>query len=145
MDGIVTDKAKEVVIRWFDEVWNKGNEAAIDELLTEHCSVKGLGDEITCPDDFKVYRRQMVSFIDKINVSLDRLVSNGVEVSGIMGIHGIHKATGKTINLKGAFVATICDGRIVSTQNIVDFLPLFVTTGILEEDSLMKVLEGGSL
>ena len=146
MDGAVTDKATEVVMRWFDEVWNKADEAAIDELLSEHCSVHGLGDgDITCPDDFKVYHRQMVSLIEKINISLDRLISNGIEVSGIMRIHGIHKATGKPLNLKGSFAATICDGKIVSTENIVDFLPLFVITGILEEDALVKVLESGKL
>lgn len=145
MDGAVTDKATEVVMRWFDEVWNKGNEDAIDELLSEHCSVRGLGGEMTCPDDFKAYHRQMISYIDKMNISLDRIISNGVEVSGIMRIHGIHSATGKPLNLKGAFAATICDGKIVSTENIVDFLPLFTVTGILEEDALMKVLESGKL
>ena len=28
MDGAVTDKATEVVTRWFDEVWNKGHRKA---------------------------------------------------------------------------------------------------------------------
>ena len=40
---------KALVRRWFDEVWNKGREAAIGEMLAPHGVVHGVGPDILGP------------------------------------------------------------------------------------------------
>jgi hypothetical protein len=34
-----------ILKRWFEEVWNEGNEAAIDELLSADVIIHGSGTE----------------------------------------------------------------------------------------------------
>jgi hypothetical protein len=37
---------KALVLRWFDEVWNKGRVSAIDEMLADTAVVHGLGADL---------------------------------------------------------------------------------------------------
>jgi hypothetical protein len=46
---------KALVRKWFDEVWNNGRATLIDEMLTEHAVVHGLGPDLHGPAEFKAY------------------------------------------------------------------------------------------
>ena len=41
----MSDETKSILHRWFEEVWNKGREEAIDELFAEDGIAHGLADE----------------------------------------------------------------------------------------------------
>jgi hypothetical protein len=46
-----TDNDNKVLVhRWFEEIWNKGREAAIDEMLANDCAVHGLGTDMHGPE-----------------------------------------------------------------------------------------------
>ena len=48
----------EFIHRWFEEVWNKKRESAIDEMLDDDVVVYGLGPEdIVGPENFKAFHR----------------------------------------------------------------------------------------
>ena len=141
----MSEDAKVIVRRWFEEVWNKGRVEAIDELLADPCSVHGLGEEICCPGDFKDYHREMNAAIDNIEITLDKLASEGEEVFGVMNMKGVHKASGKGFTMKGAFIGTVSGGKLTYSRNIVDFMPMFIALGLMTEGSLGSVLAGGGL
>ncbi|MEE9615071.1 MAG: ester cyclase [Thermodesulfobacteriota bacterium] len=145
MSGSTQKASKDLIRRWFEEVWNKRNEKAVDEMLAEPCSVHGLGDEICCPDDFKRYHREMNAAISDIHMTVDKLVSEGEDICGIMTVSGVHRATGKPFTVKGAFLSTVRDGKIVNAENVIDFMPMFTAIGLMSEKSLADALTGGEL
>jgi hypothetical protein len=48
-EGPMSTEHKALVLKWFDEVWNKGRATVIDEMLTEHAVVHGLGPDLHGP------------------------------------------------------------------------------------------------
>lgn len=134
-----------VVESWFEEVWNKGNASAIDELLADECSVTGLGDTIRCCSDYKDYFHQINSLFDDINIKLDRLVANGNESCGMFTLRATHRATGKEIGVTGACWSKVVDGQIVEAENIVDFMHLLMGLDLIPEDSMEKAFAGEQL
>lgn len=53
---------KAIVRRWFEEVWNQGREATIDELFPAHGVTFGLGEadtEVRGPAQCKVFFRNI--------------------------------------------------------------------------------------
>src|SRR6185295_7227571 len=65
----------EFMHRWFEEVWNNQNEAAIDEMFAEDGIGYGLGAEnIVGPADFKVFHRAFVSAYPDLRVTVEDTV-----------------------------------------------------------------------
>jgi len=53
---------RELVTAWFDQVWNKGDEDAIDRMMAPDTKFHGLlpdGSPVVGPDGFKPFYRQM--------------------------------------------------------------------------------------
>ena len=133
------EDAKAVVERWFEEVWNKGREDAIDELLSTECSVLGLGPEICCPGEFKEYHKAMLASIGEIDFTLDKVnTSDGGKVSGIMDIKARHKASDVPFRIQGAFTIIVRDGKIACAHNVVDFIPMLIAIGALKKNALKE-------
>jgi hypothetical protein len=55
----MSEENKELLRRWFEEVWNKGRAEAIDEMLAEDGVAHGLSDDpahpIVGPRDFRPF------------------------------------------------------------------------------------------
>jgi SnoaL-like polyketide cyclase len=47
---------KALVRRWFEEVWNQGRAASIDEMLASDAVVHGLGPSVRGPSEFKPFQ-----------------------------------------------------------------------------------------
>ncbi len=136
----------EIVNRWFEEVWNKGRADAIDEMLASECSVKGLeGGDICCCNDFKVFHENMNDSIGNIHVSVEKIIEQGENVSGIFTFKGVHKASNKDFAIKGAFYIVVREGEIVEAENIIDFMPMLVSIGLLPENAVPKALAGEAI
>ena len=46
---------KQLITRWFEEVWNKKRESAVDEMLAPKVLIYGIpGDVIKTPAEFKI-------------------------------------------------------------------------------------------
>src|SRR5882762_9551328 len=69
--------AKELVHRWFDEVWNQGREETIDELFGDGVAY-GLGESdvtIAGPEEFKVFFRTMRSTFPDLRIDIEDSVA----------------------------------------------------------------------
>jgi len=55
----MSEENKQLVRRWFEEVWNKGRAEAIDEMFDEYGIAHGLSEDpakpITGPRDFRPF------------------------------------------------------------------------------------------
>jgi steroid delta-isomerase-like uncharacterized protein len=129
---------KEVVKRWHDELWNKGNVAVVDELIDANC-VYHIDPQ---PTDVREYWRQGVAtfraaFSDA-HITNEDMVAEGDKVvtrwtwrmkhtGEWMGI----AATGKQLELKGISIHRIVDGKIVEDWAVGDELGMMRQLGVI--------------
>ena len=79
-------KESTVLYRWFDEVWNKGNEKAIYEMLDENAITHGItGDVSRGPEAFKFFMTGFVQNFQRSILILKRLFRKmTLKLSGAM-------------------------------------------------------------
>lgn len=109
-----------LVRRFYDDVWNRWDEPAVDELLDEDFVFRGsLGDEVRGRDGFRGYRdRVRAAFPDFHNEIVD-LITEGERAAARLRYTGHHQgevlgaaATGVLVTYSGAAFFTARDGRL---------------------------------
>jgi steroid delta-isomerase-like uncharacterized protein len=137
----VSERNRTVVRRWFEEVWNQGSEAAIDELFATEGLAHGLGDselDVRGPSEFKPFVATIRGSFPDIHFQLQDLVSEGDRVAIRMTFSGTHKGpglgvppTGRRVSVQGIIIVRIVDGQIVEGWNSYDQLGLLRQIGAL--------------
>lgn len=116
--------------RWFDEVWNKGNEGAIDSLRHTGAIAYGFpsADSALTTEGFKEAYRQFKSVFSEIHVTIDEEVVQGDHVACRWTATGLHTgdglgfpATRKRIAFSGASFMHLRDGKLADAWNFFDF------------------------
>jgi steroid delta-isomerase-like uncharacterized protein len=135
-----------VIRRWFEEVWNRGREEAIDELFAEEGVAHGLADEtgsaLRGPTGFKPFYRRFREAFPEMEVVVEDTVSEGDKVAARCTIRGRHrgdtlgfKATDNPVAFDGICIVRIADGKIVEAWNNFDFMSMFQQLGALRLDA----------
>jgi steroid delta-isomerase-like uncharacterized protein len=128
--------------RWFEEVWNKGREEAIDEMLAEEGVVNGLanesGEPLRGPYGFKPFFRKFSDAFPDIEVVVEDTVAEGDKVAARCTVRGRHQsdslgfaATKLPVEFTGIAIVRIRDGKIVEAWNNFDFMTMFQQLGAL--------------
>ena len=123
---------KALVRRWFEEVWNKGRVAAIDEMFHPEGVAHGLGDtpdvKLHGPEGFKPFFHSFYNTFPDINVTIDHIISENDLVATHCTVRGTHtgngigvEATHKPIHITGMGLCRIKDGKIFEAWNNFDF------------------------
>ena len=140
-------KENDVVIRrWFEEVWNRGREDAIDELFDEEGVAHGLADEtgadLRGPVGFRPFFRRFREAFPEIEVVVEDTVSEGDKVAARCTVRGRHrgdtlgfKATDSPVEFEGICIVRISDGKIAEAWNNFDFMSMFQQLGALHLDA----------
>jgi len=126
--------------RWFEEVWNKGRVAAIDEMFHPQGVAHGLGDtpdvKLHGPEGFKPFFHSFYNTFPDINVTIDHILSENDLVATHCTVRGTHtgngigvEATHKPIHITGMGLCRIKDGKIFEAWNNFDFQTLFQQIG----------------
>ena len=121
---------KELVRRFFEEVWNEGREAAIDAYLAEETTGNDPGFG-TGRESFRAqWRRWRAAFPD-IHFAVEDLVGEGDRVVSRWTLTGTHRgefqgiaATGRRVRVAGMSLDRLADGKIVSGFDSWDALGL---------------------
>src|SRR5436190_23741281 len=82
-----------VVRRWFEEVWNQGCEASIDELFPADGVADGLGDseqDVHGPDEFKPFVANIRGALPDTHSSIDDLLADGDRIPVRVTLPGTH-------------------------------------------------------
>ena len=138
----MSEENKALIRRWFEEVWNKGNEAAIDEMFAQHGIAHGLAEEpekaMRGPQDYKPFYRKFRSAFPEIEVVVEDAVAEGDKVAARCTVRGKHQsdslgfaATGKSTDFTGITIVRIERGQIVEAWNNFDFMRMFKQLGAL--------------
>ena len=125
--------------RWFEEVWNNQNEAAIDEMFAEDGVGYGLGpDNIVGPENFKAFHRKFVSAYPTLRVEVEDTIIQGdkiatrCKVTGSHDGHGIGVSpTNQPVEFTGMVIVRVRDGKIVEAWNEFNFMAMYQQVGAL--------------
>ncbi|MEN8130645.1 MAG: ester cyclase [Pseudomonadota bacterium] len=135
---------KELVQAWFEQVWNQGNTAYIDQHLADICNFTGLAPgPITCPEDFHAFHAQMTGIFDNIRIRVDDLIEQGDTVAGVAHVSATHRATGRPVQFDSHFFGLVQSDRILEAQNGTDFLSVLIQIGAMTPEGMEAGLTGG--
>jgi predicted ester cyclase len=111
--------------KWFQEVWNKQNEAAIDEMFAADGIAHGLGAEaVRGPDSFKPFFRTFINDFSNIEVIVDDLIKEGDKEVARCSVTARHNSTGKDVSFGGVTINRTENGKFVEAWNYFDFLSM---------------------
>ena len=140
-------KNEEIIKKWYEEVWNKKRENAIDEMLSPTAIAHGLTDEnnneVVGAENFKVFFRKFIASFPDIQVNIENTVSEGNKIAALAVVRLTHAGSpfkvsaeksiapsGKAIQFSGITITVIKDGKIQEAWNHFDFLSLFMQMGM---------------
>ena len=90
----MSEANKELIKRWFEEVWNKGRAEAIDEMIDEECLIHGLsgatGQPVKGPTQFKAFHSTFREAFPDITVAVEDTVIEGDKVAARCSVYGKH-------------------------------------------------------
>ncbi len=130
-----TEANEQLVRRFFEEVWNRKNEAAIDDLLAPDCIAYGLPDPdavLHGREEFKAVLRLFIGAFPDVKFTVHDVIAAGDRVAvrwSSLGTHlGPHLGfapTNKSLTLDGATIGIIRGGLIAQAWNMMDMGHLF--------------------
>lgn len=126
--------------RWFEEVWNKGREEAIDEMFAEDGIANGLNDPQGNPArsvaEYKNFFRAFRQAFPNIKVTVEDTICEGDKIAARCTVRAIHEGEGigltptnAPIGITGMTIVRIKDGKIVEAWNEFDFMKMFQQLG----------------
>lgn len=125
----MSQQQHEIAVRWFEEVWNKGREDAVDELATPDAQSFGFPqpDSVLDREGFKDYIREFRRTFSHIHVGVDETVAEGYRVAvrwtGTMKHTGSglgFPATGRTVTIIGMSLLHLREGKIFKGYSVLD-------------------------
>ena len=121
--------------RWFEEVWNKGRESAIDELADPQAVCHGLGpdgSDVIGVEGFKEFFRTYQSAMSDIRVAVEDTITEGDLTAARVRVTARHTghalgvpAKGNQVDITGVVMARLKNGKIVEAWNYFEFPKMY--------------------
>jgi steroid delta-isomerase-like uncharacterized protein len=130
----MSEENKTLARRWFEEVWNRGSESAIEEMY--HPDGRSIGfpesdSIINGPKEFADVCRKFRDIFPDIHVTVDDLVTEGDKVAVLWTAGMTHlgdglgfPASSKKVSLHGSTFLRCREGQIIEGRNQLDFTKL---------------------
>jgi predicted ester cyclase len=142
-EAIVAKKPDEVAREWFERVWNRGEESAIDELFASDGRMFGLptgdGRPLVGPAGFKPFYRRFREAFPDMRIEIVRTITEGDLVAVQARVTGTHTGAGldlaptrNAVEVWGMGMARVAEGRIVEAWNAYDFMALYMQLGLVQ-------------
>ena len=128
--------------RWFEEVWHKGREEAIDEMFAEDGIGYGLptenGEPIRGPKDFKPFFRNFRAAFPNIKISIEETVCEGDKIAAVCRVTGALEGeslgispANQPVEFTGILILRLKDGKIIEAWNEFNFMTMYQQLGAL--------------
>ena len=143
---MLSETNKTVSRRLFEEVWNKGNLAVLNELIANDHVNSGPGTLPglpTGPEGAKQFITMYRNAFPDLRFTIDEQISEGDKVVTRWTAHGTHKgellgipATGKSSTVTGISIDRIVNGKIVESWGIFDQFGMMQQLGVIPTPEL---------
>ena len=138
----MSEENKQLVRRWFEEVWNKGRADAIEEMFDENGIAHGLSADpatpIKGPKEYRPFYEAYRQAFPNIMIVIDDMIAEGDKVVARCSVRGKHEgdflgcaATQAPVEITGIAIVRIDKGKIVEAWNNFDFVTLYKQVGYL--------------
>jgi steroid delta-isomerase-like uncharacterized protein len=134
--------ARTLIHKWFEEVWNQGRAASIDELFPQHAVLWGVnrpGVPSQGPAEFKEFHKALRSACPDVRVTLEDVVQEGDTVFARWTATMTHTGeglgmppTGRALKISGMSALRVRDGEIVEGWNNWDQIGMARQLGVLD-------------
>lgn len=116
--------------QWYQQVWNSGNESAIDTLMSSRIVAHGLTEDVARNGvaGFKEFYRGFMSDFPSIHVEVKNVVREGDLEATHVHVTGTHRS-GKEVSFDGMSMCRIENGQIAEAWNCFDFLTMNLQLG----------------
>ena len=137
----------DLIHKWFEDVWNQGREATIDEMCAPNAIGYGQvqhGAAINGPEHFKQFWRAFRAAFSNIHIDIHDTVEQGDRVVIRWTMAMAHSGpflgippTGKQVSVDGISIQRFAKGKIVEAWDKWDQLSLLVQLGAVPEPKLV--------
>ena len=121
---------RELVHRWFEEVWNKQSEDAIDEMFAPGGKAYGFPEHdsvLIGPDSFKTIHRTFLGAFPDIHITVHDVIceNDRVAVTWVARMTHLGDSLGfaptfQKVSLEGCSVLVVHDGQIHEGRNYME-------------------------
>ena len=120
-----------LLFQWFEEVWNQGRKASIDELATLDVIANGLGPEGQTRgiEEFKIFYDEFRKQLKDVHVTVEDVVSQDDIECALCKVTATDVSSGKSVEFSGLCMARIENGKIAEAWNQYDFLKMYQQLG----------------
>ena len=133
-----TEENKVLLRRLFEEVWNQGNLATVDELLAADYVLHDPAMLIRGPEGFKAYVSAFRAAFPDLHATIEDQIAQDDRVAMRFTVRATHKGefqgippTGKQITLSGINIQRFVDGKIVENWVSLDALGMLQQLGVI--------------
>ncbi|SHM40509.1 ester cyclase [Mucilaginibacter sp. OK098] len=128
---------KDFMLRWYNELWNQGDESIMDQMLHPQVKVYGLSPEPTVGiDAFKQFYKNFRNELTDIHITIDKNIAESDYVVSLCTATAKHKQSGKRVSFTGTSIAQLENGKIICGWNHFDFLTLNLQIGKITPEQL---------
>jgi steroid delta-isomerase-like uncharacterized protein len=138
----MSEENKQLLRRWFEEVWNNGRADAIEEMFDENGIAHGLSDDpsntMRGPRDYRPFYDVFRQAFPNLRIVIEDMVAEGDKVAARCSVRGKHEgdflgraATQSPVEFTGITIVRIDNGKIVEAWNNFDFMTLHKQIGHL--------------
>jgi steroid delta-isomerase-like uncharacterized protein len=120
-----------LIVRWFDEVWNKGRRDAIAEMLSADAVIHDGATDSRGPEGFYPFYDRMHGTFSHIKVTIHESIAERDMVCARWSATMLHSgdgfgvpATHKPVNTTGISIIRVADGKLVEGWQNWDMLGL---------------------
>jgi steroid delta-isomerase-like uncharacterized protein len=127
--NIMSEQNNALVTRAVEEVWNRGNYAALDQLVTDDIVIHSskAGEDIHGPEGITQFYSALRAAFPDIHFTIDDQIASKDKVVTRWTARGTHKgefqgipATNKPVKMTGIDIDRLVNGKVVECWPIVD-------------------------
>lgn len=137
---------RSVIEEFYRAVWETSDTDAIERLLCENATIRGLEElDLMGQRDFVEFHRMIHAQMEEVKVTLLQVVEEGEWVACRLQLSARERDTGRGIDSTAHTMARIVGGRVVEGHNLLDFITIFQQLGRFPARALDHCLLGGRL
>lgn len=134
----MSEQNRRLVRRTFDEVYNQGNLALVDELVAHDFVIHSPSAEIHGPANTKQYVAMLRRAFPDLHFTIEDQLIDGDKVVTRWTARGTHRGefqgippTGKQVSMKGTDIDRIANGKVVECWTNGDDLGVLQQLGVI--------------
>lgn len=134
-------EAKQLIVRWFDEIYNRRNFAVIDELMLPGATLYDAGPQVemvTGAHEVRALVEELLQAFPDLHIEVDDVVGDERRAAVRLSATGTHRGawrglapTGKRFAIRGMAFGEWEAGRLVRGWNNFDILGLLTQLGVV--------------